>query len=329
VTIGITVYGSPTIRNNVINGGASDLIDGSYGMYIRGGGPNITLNRIYGGNGLRVTYGIWGSIEGAAITDNYISGGESGTATEMMGIQISFAGSASQIKGNKIVSGEGTHEFFYSRGIQAQADPLITDAIIIEANTIICTDSGEGCLGVWLMSEGSSSIRNNTIVLEGFGLGITGGSNSIISNNTIVGGALSGDQTMSTRGIDVSLSKLSPSIQNNIIELEQGICVAETDTTTDPVVFKNNNLTGCSVLYLDDNTLEITNIDDVNALFETDSSGNVSVEPVLDSAQDYQLTDSSPTSVTQGGLDLSSDFDTDKAGNLRTVPWSIGAYEYD
>jgi hypothetical protein len=82
-------------------------------------------------------------------------------------------------------------------------------------------------------------------------------------------------------------------------------------------------------LYLDNFTLDINDIDDVNALFGTDSSGNISVEPFLDSAQDYQLTENSPTSVTEGGLDLSSDFDTDKAGNLRTVPWSIGAYEYD
>jgi len=44
---------------------------------------------------------------------------------------------------------------------------------------------------------------------------------------------------------------------------------------------------------------------------------------------DWRLTASSPTEVTQGGLDLSAEFTTDKDGVTRTAPWSIGAYEQD
>lgn len=35
---------------------------------------------------------------------------------------------------------------------------------------------------------------------------------------------------------------------------------------------------------------------------------------------------SSPTSITEGGKDLSAEFTTDKDGNTRTVPWSMGCY---
>jgi len=157
--------------------------------------------------------------------------------------------------------------------------------------------------------------------------GINSSSNSIISNNTIVV-ASSDDPATPTTGIGISSSTLPPVIQNNIIALTAGTCIAGSFDTSEPVSLKHNDLTGCATLYADD-TVRITNIDDLNALSDTDASGNVSIPPNLDSTQDYHLTGASPVEVTQGGLDLSVDFSTDRAGNTRTVPWSMGAYEYD
>ena len=58
-------------------------------------------------------------------------------------------------------------------------------------------------------------------------------------------------------------------------------------------------------------------------------SGNVAANPAF-ADSDYRLGASTPTSVSQGGLGLSSEgFTTDKDGATRTTPWSIGAYEYN
>jgi hypothetical protein len=61
----------------------------------------------------------------------------------------------------------------------------------------------------------------------------------------------------------------------------------------------------------------------------TEASGNVfsATGPAL--AADYRYTDSSPTSATGGGKDLSTEFVTDISGAARTPPWSIGAFEKD
>ncbi len=44
---------------------------------------------------------------------------------------------------------------------------------------------------------------------------------------------------------------------------------------------------------------------------------------------DWHLNDNSPSSVTQGGINLSSEFTKDKDDVTRTAPWSMGAYEKD
>jgi len=68
------------------------------------------------------------------------------------------------------------------------------------------------------------------------------------------------------------------------------------------------------------------------------ASGNLDVDPVfaepgpLYGGADWHLSAGSPASVTEGGIDGSArDWNVayDADGNDRTVPWSIGAYEYD
>lgn len=68
------------------------------------------------------------------------------------------------------------------------------------------------------------------------------------------------------------------------------------------------------------------------------ASGNLSIDPVFEDAgllydgANWRLTAGSPISVTEGGIDGSTrdwNIGFDVNGNERTVPWSIGAYEYD
>ena len=97
----------------------------------------------------------------------------------------------------------------------------------------------------------------------------------------------------------------------------------------------NNNLFDCpTALYYDDGTTNLTTIAAVNALGDTLANGNVSVDPsfVNQIGGDWHFaTDgTAPCLVTQGGLDLSaSGIINDNDGTLRTVLYSMGAYEHD
>jgi hypothetical protein len=238
------------------------------------------------------------------------------------------------ISNNTINSGTGIHimstssfeDKINNNSITGGAGISLTNFFvgIIEANTI---SAGTGIS----TTKGAPTIRNNTI--KGGTPGIYNRVGSIISNNTIVGEG--------SRGPAIINEHPSAIIQNNIFDMRDAlgaICVAEAGSNSDPASLRNNDLAGCSTLYCDEGLTDIgmgvcvtaiTNISDVNALAGTDASGNISIPPNLDSAQDYRLTTASPVEVTQGGLDLSADFNADKAGNARTVPWSMGAYEYD
>ena len=61
------------------------------------------------------------------------------------------------------------------------------------------------------------------------------------------------------------------------------------------------------------------------------AENNVALDPIFDPADDdWHLSDSSPVVVKEGGDDsLAGMPDTDKDGNPRTIPWSMGAYEQD
>jgi len=79
----------------------------------------------------------------------------------------------------------------------------------------------------------------------------------------------------------------------------------------------------------------------MQALADISAFGNVSANPVFedqDGLDDdmntmmdnrWNLTASSPSAVTDGAADLTSDFLYDYEGNTRTAPWSMGAIEYD
>ena len=68
----------------------------------------------------------------------------------------------------------------------------------------------------------------------------------------------------------------------------------------------------------------------VHASDGTDPTGKTMavVNADVSTAANLALTSNTPTTVYQGGVDLSALFTTDYAGTIRAVPWSIGAYQY-
>ena len=312
----ISISGAPTISNNIINGGGNGANDYVRTVLIEydSGGAVIKNNNITSGISTGISWGILSYASGPiTILNNTINGGLSSST---IAIDISMLNTAGSVISNNTINGGNAD--YNSRGIYFHASASVS----IEANTIA---GGNNSMSYGLyINSGAPVIRNNTIILEGINsYGVYNVSNSVINNNTIVGGG-SGE----TWGVYTKLST-SAIFQNNIIDITGGTCIAEDDASSDPAVLKNNDLTGCTNLYYDEGTTNITNIAGVNALSISDASDNVSISSILDSAQDYRLTGSSPIAVTQGGLNLSSDFSVDKEGHSRTIPWSIGAYEYD
>lgn len=288
-----------------IQGGGGDF---TTALFLQSGSPTIRNNIILGGTnsttikGLETSSGLLLSSSAAAITDNVIDGGSGG------------------------------HN---SRGIDN-----VASAPTILRNTINGGDAFSNALGIFNQSGSSPLIANNTILSgvgsRGFGVGLSLSSDATIINNTIYAKSF---------GIDMFSS--NPDIRNNII-YSNGTCIEEENNLANPAMMRNNNLFGCSVLYHDNGTTNITDLStnittnegiDTLANFHNDSVDPVFVD--IDGADndlesfmdnDWHLVDSSPTSVTVGGLDLSAIITIDKDNVPRTddgvgTGWSMGAYE--
>ncbi len=292
---------SPTISNNILRGDNAKRNSGILNM----GSATIFSNDIKGG-GLTFAIGMYNVYGGVSkIYDNLIVGGDGA----QMSIAILNAGAAPIIYGNDIKGGSGV----------------------------------VGALGIYNAEGASAMIYNNTI--DG-GIGPeTGGITNVkgsskIFNNTIDGGAAS------TKSAGIAISTDSkPTINNNIIFTSSGMQrygIYESASTGDPLEVKNNDVFDCpTALYYDDDLSKnykvicpgpLGNFGDmgcVTQLSTPSGMNNISKDPKFEGPDDWHLSTSSPIEVTGGGLDLSADFQTDKDGKPRTVPWSIGAYEYD
>jgi uncharacterized repeat protein (TIGR02543 family) len=281
----------PLIQYNTINGGNSDY---SYGVYNVSSSPTIQYNTISGGSGGNYSYGINNISGSQLILNNTISGGVANY--DSYGISNSCD---STIKNNII---DGGSAGFSTYGVKNTSGCAPT----IQNNTI---DGGNG--------DDSYGINNFN-------------SSPILQNNTIDGGS----------GSDFSygLSNMfggSSIIQNNIIFTSvtaNGYGIYE-DDASDPTILQNNDIFACpTALYYDEGTTDITDIANVNSLTDITTIGdNVSEDPLFvdQAGGDWHLTSSTSTNITEGGLDLSGEFTDDLDENTRTVPWSIGAYEYN
>jgi hypothetical protein len=187
----------------------------------------------------------------------------------------------------------------------------------------------------------------------------------VIDNNTIVYQNTASSDFIGIRLEGSSAEDIQPIIRNNLIANISGSAVgsgiyqqtsAATQGESAPERFQNNAFYDVGTLwsFSDAGMTDLTAITDVNDETKTTlgtsgdgtADGNVDVDTDEDSMNfndpsdsnsdandDFELTASSPTSITDGGLDLLSDaanaVTTDYTGATRTTPFSIGAYEKD
>ncbi len=118
-----------------------------------------------------------------------------------------------------------------------------------------------------------------------------------------------------------------------------GYGIYEAGASGDPATIKNNDFVNIgSGLYFDEGTTAVTLIATINAM-STATNTNLNADPLFVNqlSNDWHLTASSPAKGS--GLDLSGEADfpsnsggvkVDRSGStIRTLPWSIGAYELD
>lgn len=299
--------GHATISNNVINGGSGS--SNAYGIYNTGSAsPVISNNVINGGSGGVYTRGILSDYASPTITGNDINGGAGSTGS--WGIDDYY--SSSTITKNKIYGG---------------SSPSGTGIKLTGSSTFIANNTING---------GSSSSQTTYGIYMGAALSTN---YPVIVNNTINGG----EGFAASIGIEITIS--TPIIDNNIIFTTGGdlrYCVYESGSEASPSSFNNNNIYDCPTAnYLDTpNPNTFTQIcaggnpgdsDCSNVLSTPTGSGNVSADLAFVNlvGEDWHLTASTPATITQGGFNHSGLITTDKDGVARTVPWSMGAYEFD
>lgn len=304
---GMTIRGSSQGGHSAavfVSGGLIDLRN----CVIAGGGSD-------GGNQpADWAFGVYDYISnGLTLVNNTINGGVAGDTAAI----FNFAGKRAQIDSNRIDGGGSTAPNSRSIGVFMYA----TRSGIIR-NNVIEGGKASTAAGIYVQEVGESTtdpvIRNNTVNASG---------------------------AFNSRGIYL-WGPTTPVIDNNIISASTGssrqYCIDENNVDADPASLRNNVLFDCATaLYRDELTTDITTISDVNNLANTDSSGNISIDPMFvdrDGADndlttfadnDWRLSAGTPVSVSEGGLDLSAEFELDLEGKARTVPWSIGAYERD
>ena len=173
-------------------------------------------------------------------------------------------------------------------------------------------------------------IRNNVFEIDSetaagtAGVEIASTTGSHVENNTIV------ETPTSPLPVDgLLLSGTASVVVNNIISVGD-LCIA---ARTMPDELRNNDLHACPLLFADSTAPAPANalqdIDQVNNLAGAIASGNLAIDPVLDVSAGFALTNASPRAVSEGGLDRSTSFVEDALGRPRTVPWSVGAFEFD
>ncbi len=320
---------SPNIQFNLIIG-TDTSASSAYGIYnIGGGSPSITVNYIYGSYSVTasaVATGIYndGASTTPIIAGNFIYGGPSASISRGV---YNRNGAGPGIGYNRIESGDALQSW----GVYDDSC-----GYILIANDIRSGDGSISSEAVYCFNA-TTKIFNNTIRGgpsngNSTGISLYNGSHAHVFNNTIDGGA----GLITSRGIYIWGS--NPRIINNIFFIS-GATGARTGIyegdpgTSDPVELTNNNFFNCPVLYRNSAPLiDLLFIGDVNNPSNTTQGGpasaamNISVILTLDA--DFRIL-APPLSIRLGGADLTGSLNNDKDDNPRTVPWSIGAYEYD
>ena len=299
------------------------------------------------------------------ILDNLIEVANSG---EGSGIGISMRDSNPIIRKNRITVTGDTPENFGIAVVET-SDPhigentiLVDNAavsigvalwsnqgtqILIERNRIFGGNSDDTSTGISI-SESSVRVLNN-LIHGGTGRITTGVllSDATVSiwNNVINGGG--GTELVNAVGIHNTALE----IINNILFTSgtvQQIAIQEHEGEGDtPEVFLNNlffDYEGSMTYYQDYGDGGLSTVVDVENDLTTEGKtvgGNLDGDPMfadLDGPDDdidtmddndWRLSSGTASSIYEGGNDFLEEYSYDFLGNQRTVPWSIGAFEYE
>ncbi len=341
------------IQYNTIYGG--DGLESSVGIYNSISKVNIRYNVVRAGGGIVNTWGIYNYASQVVIEENdLIHGGASGSPVGITNFSCDET-NAPIIQNNAMIVGGGS-DGAYVTGI----DNNMSYAII-DSNHIISSDNTGSGQAQAVYNKSCSPLIINNVMDGGDGtiplaLFNTTNSSPFVANNIMYGKYVSYNMQSSMPylynntivitawyGI-VMVTNSQPTIINNIFTGNSIGAISELDTTADPVEVKNNSFSDSGWMYKDEASGSINDIATVNSLTDTDASGNIeeNTPNFVDSGNDdYHLSATSPASITEGGMDLSTltDFPTntggeptDKDGTINRNAnglWSIGAFEQD
>jgi hypothetical protein len=267
----------------------------------------------------------------AVVCDNIIEG----IAYSPANICISVLDSSPHITRNVIRAGSGFNRFGITN---------LSSNSLIENNVIMAGTATEFSVGIDVRYS-SPVIRNNVIhggfdassSAQTFGILCLGSSAAVIQNNTIFAGT-------GSLAAAVYLGDAACEVENNLLFGQgpssgaESAAVIEANSSAPPEMLNNNAFYHCDYIYEYWNGFVwIVYAESDLALLESrlsakgsTAAGNKAVAGagfVDEEGLDWRLSPSSPSELKVGGKDLSSHFTTDSNGCLRTVPWSIGAYE--
>jgi len=345
--VGVAVTGTSAVAvlGNIITGGVAT--GSSMGIYNDSDDTTMRGNTVTGSLGSGWAYAIYNQgVDNTVVQDNVLDGGEGTTIS--VGL-YNYVTASYTVSGNTIDGGSANNSYGI---VNYQTGTLTIERNVIFGGTNVMTT------GIADRHGSANLIRNNLIHGGGPAIASNGvyceDAYSQLENNTIYGGSGS----TSSFGVYLShtgfTATTQPWLYNNIVFTGtiNSTCVSEQAASADPVFLQNNVLTGCETIYYDmdggctgnadsdgdDNTCTFA---EMEALGDIAAPNNVAVDPALEDEDGpdnnintmgdnlWSLSASSPATVTDGGMDRSAFYTGDYTGATRTVPWSIGAYEYD
>lgn len=188
---------------------------------------------------------------------------------------------------------------------------------------------GADGLSFAVSAEGSDGTFADNVIdlsgVEGYGYGFyfIFGAPSVLANSVWI--AAGSNMT------GMWLNYATPTVDNNVFESEdQGaVCVWSSGGDSVPASLRNNVLDCYYTLFGSDPLRSWTTIMEVQSGLP-DAEDNLKLpEPFTSAAVDMALDETAPCTVTMGGRDLGAAWPQDIDGVARTVPPSIGAYEWD
>jgi hypothetical protein len=352
--VGLYIYmGVATVSGNTINIGQGSATGTSYAIVSDDFSSRATIisNTI---NDTSISAAISSVVAiscnslNTVIRDNNIT--LTSAATSLTAMQFNSA--QNLVIANNSITLAPTIPITRSTGIEL----VLTQNAVIEQNVINNTASANRNYSITLSINSTSIIRRNTMITENgtvYNYGIYDNSlnaNNIICSNYINtnGGTSYGiycddsspqmiNNTMISQGYGIYIDGgTAVAIINNIISVKGPTfpCVWETTSASDPAYFINNALLSTTYIFYDADAAppDVTNVDTVFTLFAQHPAYAGNIQPTLTiNTADGSILLFDQVNINFHGYDVSTIFPdamTDLAANARTVPLTIGAFEY-